>query len=92
MNKKVKHRLEKRWWTFNDYLENLIERFFLTDIGMCLFFITIPIAFILKTMQWLLYLAGNWIIKAIPTAKSESEEYDEVFSRTMTIEEESIYE
>jgi hypothetical protein len=43
-------------------------------------------------MQWLFYLVGNWIIQAIPTAKSESEEYDEVFSRTMTIEEESIYE
>jgi hypothetical protein len=59
---------------------------------MCLFFITIPIAFILKTMHWLLYLAGNWIIKAIPTSKSEGEEYDDVFSRTMTIEDESIYE
>jgi hypothetical protein len=43
-------------------------------------------------MHWLLYLAGNWIIKAIPTSKSEGEEYDDVFSRTMTIEDESIYE
>jgi hypothetical protein len=67
MKKKAKDRLQKRWWIFNDRLEDIISSIWLSDIGMLFFIITLPVSFILKTIQWLMYLIGFWTIKMIPT-------------------------
>lgn len=62
MNKKDKQRLEKKWWVFCNNLEDKIED--AASYGDGLFFILfLPIWFILKTLQWLLYLIGSWAIK-----------------------------
>ena len=48
MKKKTKDRIQKRWWIFNDRLEDIISSIWLSDIGMFFFIITLPVSFIIK--------------------------------------------
>ena len=66
MNKKKKHRLEKKWWAFCNNLEEKIESAMFLGDGV-LFIPFLPIWIILKTIEWLMYLLGVWILRMIPT-------------------------
>lgn len=66
MTNKEKQNLHKRWWVFCDNIEDKIEDTMSIGDGV-LFLLLLPVWFILKTMQWLMYLVGSWIIKSLPT-------------------------
>ena len=67
MTKKEKSKLNKKWWIFCDEIEEKIEYVMYEGDGL-LFILLLPVWFILKTIQWLMYLLGYWLIKMIPTS------------------------
>jgi hypothetical protein len=72
MKKKAEEILQKKWWFFNDRLEEIISNICFSNIGMIFFIITLPVSFVLKTIQWLMYLIGSWSIKLISTTDKSS--------------------
>ncbi len=66
MNKKKKHRLEKRWWAFCHHQEEILDSVMFVGDG-AFFILLLPLWIILDMIQWLMYLIGCWMIKKIPT-------------------------
>lgn len=69
MNKKQK--LEKKWWIICQNWEDKIED--AASIGDGLFFLLfLPVWFVLKTMQWVSWNIGCWIIRLLPISKQDT--------------------
>lgn len=66
MTKEEKNKLKKRWWLFCDSIEEKIESVSSFGDGI-LFILLLPVWFLLKMLQWLIYLLGNWAITLIPS-------------------------
>ena len=63
-----KQKLKKKWWIICQNWEDKIEN--AACIGDGLFFILfLPIWIVLKTIQWLSWIIGCWVIKLLFISK-----------------------
>ena len=68
MTKKERNQLEKKWHRVISNFEDKIENVAFIGDGL-LFILFLPVWFILKTIQWLSWIVGYWIIRKIPTTE-----------------------